>query len=402
MKPRTKPFPILAALAGALLLAGPAGAEGIVSGIVNAPLSAAGTARDGRVGINVHLEIDEASGPDFIDPKVLGYGLGPGGRLEIEMVEGFERDWAVPLGQTAIMLVTGAPQQGLPGDKVGYEVTEGDNENTFVIRPTAADGLPFATLMSPAPGAGGDPIRQRGIKVLHIGFMQSAFYNRGERGKVEVRFYDSAGKIVDSGSGTVDFLAQPVPQVLPTNFTDGRRNHNWQRIGPGRTLGRDAGTLPLALMLYAKAPAGKAGNRFREGIVGAGVLSTRQLKAMRYVRPNALLRYDGGLVIQDGDGDGKLDPRKDTIIGGVIGKAPAGASGQELRSLERDGEPVLSQASADIVSKAGKRWGGAIMQLQFKAGNLTGKYRPTIALLSQPGKVISPDGSAFTYTVVVE
>ncbi len=90
MKPRTKPFPILAALAGALLLAGPAGAEGIVSGIVNAPLSAAGTARDGRVGINVHLEIDEASGPDFIDPKVLGYGLGPGGRLEIEDV-GFKR-----------------------------------------------------------------------------------------------------------------------------------------------------------------------------------------------------------------------------------------------------------------------------------------------------------------------
>jgi hypothetical protein len=49
-------------------------------------------------------------------------------------------------------------------------------------------------LMSPAPGAKADPITQRGLKVIHIGFQQSAFHNRGESGRVEVRFVDAAGK----------------------------------------------------------------------------------------------------------------------------------------------------------------------------------------------------------------
>jgi len=113
-------------------------------------------------------------------------------------------------------------------------------------------------------------------------------------------------------------------------------------------------------------------------------------------------RYDGGLVLQDSDGDGKLDPRKDIIIGGVISEVPPEASGQELRSLERDGKPMLSQATAEIVPAAGQRWGGAIMQLQYRAGNLASMYRPTVALLARPGKLNSSDVSSYTYTIVVE
>lgn len=403
-------FRFAAALFGfALLTAGVARAEGIVGMIVNAPLSATGTVTDARVGINVYLQGPEAPGIEFMDPKVTGYGIPAGGRLEVvlgEVVsgEGFERDWEVGLSQAAIMLVTGAPQQGLPGAKVGYAVGEGEDENTFVITPTGAAGLPAETLTSPAPGAALDPIPQRGIKVIHIGFMQSAFFNRGSQGRVAVRIFDVADKVVAEGSGRIDFLARPTAQILPTNFPHMRRNHNWQRVSPGTVLGQGEETLPLTAMLYAAAPPGDAASLygFKEGLVGVGVLSTPQLKASGFEKPAALARYNGGLILQDANGDGLLDPAADRIVGGVLANAPKGAKGQELRSLEIAGKPLLSQATADVAAKPGARWGGAMLQLRFTAGSEPGLYRPTLALLSDPNDLASADGSRFTYTVVVE
>lgn len=380
-------------------------ADGIVSTIVNSPLSAAGTVRDARVGINVYLQHGKTTGMEFMDPKVVGFGIPAGGYLDIEMGGGFERDWEVGLSQAAIMLVTGTPQQGLPGKAVGYSVGEGDNDRTFRITPTGDKGLPAEALMSPAPGAKGDPVRQRGLKVLHIGFMQSAFFNRGESGTVSVRIVDANGKVVETGSGTLDFLPAPVPQIQPTNFPDKMRNHNWQRVKAGDVLGVTAGTVPITLMLYDKAPTDDAAKlyAFKGGIAGVGVLSTPQLKAMGYAKPAALARYNGGLIIQDSNGDGVLNPDADRIVGGVIASAPAGAKGQELRSLEKDsGKPMLSQPSETVVPKPGKRWGGAIMHLQFTAGSATGKYRPTLALLSDPDDITSADGASYTYTIVVE
>jgi hypothetical protein len=395
---------ILLALAAVSLWAGGAQADGIVSTIVNAPLSATGTVKDARVGINVYLQTPEAPGIEFMDPKVVGYGIPAGGRLEIELAEGFERDWEVGLSQAAVMLVTGAPQQGRPGKAVGYQVAEGDSDTVFVITPTGAAGLPAEALASPAPGAKQDPIPNRGIKVIHIGFQQSAFFNRGTAGRVELRILDAGGAAVAQGSGTVDFIARPVPQILPTNFPQDRRNHNWQRVKAGAVLGKSEGTVPVTLMLYDRAEGADAAAlyAFKEGIVGAGVLSTQQLKALGYDKPAALARYNGGLIVKDADGDGGLDPAKDQIIGGVIGKALAGAKGQELRSLELDGKPLLSQATGEVAPKPGQRWGGAMMMLQFSAGDKAGKYRPTLALLRDPSDPESGDGSSYTYTIVVE
>ena len=63
---------------------------------------------------------------------------------------------------------------------------------------------------------------------------------------------------------------------------------------------------------------------------------------------------------------------------------------------------MLSQATTEVAPKPGQRWGGAVMQLQFTAGSKPGKYRPTLALLRDPGDLSSGDGSAYTYTIVVE
>lgn len=392
----------LAALAG-LTVTAVGCAQNIVSEVVNSPLSAAGTVEGAHAGINIYLQSADAEGMEFMDPMVRGYGIPAGGRIEIEMGKGFERVWDVPLSQKAIMLVTGAPQQGLPGKKVGYRVSEGKNDNTFSIEPTSDGGLPVDKAMSPAPGSKMDPIRQRGIKVFHVGFLQSAFVNKTGSGVVHVRIIDGKGKVIHEGKGTLNFIKSAVPQILPNNFAQKRRNHNWQRVNSGDILGITPGTVPITLNLYAKAdvPPGKM-VKFKRGIENVGVLSTQQLRAMGYKKDPALARYNGGLIVQDTNGDGKLDPGKDRIIGGVLGAAPAGAKGQELRSLEQGGAIVLSKPASAFAPKPGKRFGGAIMQLQFTAGDKPGKYRPTLALLRNPSDLSSGDGSRYTYTIIVK
>jgi hypothetical protein len=151
-------------------------------------------------------------------------------------------------------------------------------------------------------------------------------------------------------------------------------------------------------MMYGLTPAGDmdAMYAYKDGIVGAGVLSTQQTKAMGYQKPAALARYTVGLVVQDSNGDGILDPAADKIIGGVIGAAPEGTTGQELKTLEVDGAPLLSQATEDAAAKPGKRWGGLMLQLQFTAGSAAGKYTPTVALLTNPDDFGAGDGPSYT------
>ena len=66
-------------------------AQGIVSKIVNSPLSAAGLVRGAHTGINVYLQNDQAPGAAFMNPEVIGYGIPAGGRIEIELGDGFKR-----------------------------------------------------------------------------------------------------------------------------------------------------------------------------------------------------------------------------------------------------------------------------------------------------------------------
>jgi hypothetical protein len=390
---------ILFAVSVAILVSvgsGAAFADGIVSAVVSSPLSADGYVRDSRTGLNIYLQTDDAVGIEFMDPEVVGYGIPAGGRLEVELVSGFERDQSIPIAQPSIMLVGGAPQQGMPGKAVGYAVEEGANENTFAIVPSSDEGLVADNLTSPAPGAKGDPVRQRGVKVIHVG-LKKAFINRGERGAVAVRILGSDGNVVQEGSAEIEFISEPRPQIFPTNFPHGRRNHNWQKVSAGAIVGQTSGTVPIALMLFDKNEPG--GNK---GIVGAGVLSTQQLKAMEYAIPEDLKRYTGGLIVQDTSGDGLADPNDDSIIGGVIGAAPAGAKGQELRSLMRDGVADLSRPTTAFAIGPGKAFGGAVMLLEFSAGDKPGLYRPTLALLNDPDDKTSGDSSRYTYSIVVE
>jgi hypothetical protein len=76
--------------------------------------------------------------------------------------------------------------------------------------------------------------------------------------------------------------------------------------------------------------------------------------------------------------------------------------GQELKTPVIDGALLLSQPTAEVAMKPGTRWGGAMLQLHFTAGSLPGKYRPRLALMKNPDDPAAGDGSAYTYTIVVE
>jgi hypothetical protein len=256
--------------------------------------------------------------------------------------------------------------------------------------------------MSRAPGAKGDPVRQRGIKVFHVGLLQSAFVNKGRSGTVHVRFVDGAGKVLHGGKASVDFIDTPVPQIQPNNFPDRNRNHNWQSVKTGGTLGHTPGTLPIPVMYFdaAKGVPPSKMVKFKRGPVGVGVLSSKQLAKMKFATPAVIARYNGGLIVQDLDGNGRLDPKRDRILGGVIGKAPSGAKGQELKSLVVHGGADLSKPSATYNARFGKFFQGTIGLLQFTAGDKPGKYRPTVALLREPGNLASGDGASYTFTVI--
>jgi hypothetical protein len=379
-----------------IMAGGPSFADGMVGMVVSAPIFANGTVRDIRTGINIYLQSAAARGLDFMDPEVVGYGIPPGGRLEVEMVSGFQRDPNVPLAQPSILLVAGTPQQGLPGRAAGYTVSEGRNRNTFVITPSTPKGLDPARLVTDAAGAKRDRIPQRGIKIIHIG-MKMSFVNRGPAGRVEVRVLDSRGAVVNSGTGEIEFLAEPRPQIFPTNIPHDKRNHNWQRIAPGQSAGGTEGTVPLSFLLFERNEG--FGNK---GITGAGVLSARELGILNYRIPEPLRRYTGGLILKDSNGDGLLDPGQDQIIGGVFIDAPEGAKGHEARTPLFGDRHYLSRPTGVYNKRAGAKLGGAVMLVEFKGGDKKGIYRPTFALLRDPSDITSPDGSSYVYTVVVE
>lgn len=155
--------------------------------------------------------------------------------------------------------------------------------------------------------------------------------------------------------------------------------------------------MPLGFLLFERNE--RYGNR---GIIGAGVVSSRQLASMNYPIPAPLRRYTGGLIVKDSNANGILEPGKDRIIGGVIDAAPAGAMGQQASSPMRAERVFLSRPTSVYNQRAAKTVGGAIMLVEFTAGDKKGIYRPTFALLSDPSDISSPDGSTYTYTIAVE
>jgi hypothetical protein len=324
------------ALLAALPPAAPAG--GILQAVVNSPVDFTGTVAGERTGINLILDRS-------LDPEVPGRSLKAGRTIKITLAREFFRNEAVKIdGDVNLIMVKGWPQGGIPV-KAGYTVGQ-EGEHTLVIR-AQADILADALADRP------------GIKVFHV--RGGTFMNPTAPGQYPVRIEAQTGPNgeVETGEATVAIVAAPTARIAPTNFLRPQpSNNNFQRV----PVSSEA---PLTLDLMLWGADGKPVN-------GAGVVPPDR---------RSYPRYTGGLIVQDADGDGRLDPRVDRVIGGVIGSAPAGATGQSAVSpVGASGNPILSGTVPRAPQFGGIKDNG-IMPVRFRTGSVPGEYRPTFELI---------------------
>ena len=295
------------------------------------------------------------------DPAVPGFGMQTGDTLSLTLPEAFRRNPAVPISADTdlnMVLTKGWPQRDvhLQGQyRIGFD----NASHSMVVTATHAIGTDGAN----APG----------IKVIHL--RARTFINPAP-GRYPVTLTHAAadGRPLAVWRGQVEVLAQaPQARLAPTNFhVAPPLNSTFQQVGVGQVA-----PLPLGLLLW-----GAEGKPMND--VG--------------VAPRDLVhypRYTGGLLVQDTNHDRRLDPATDAVVGGIIGAAPQGASGQAATSpLRPDGTPVLSgEVMRDghyPAAMGGGRLNPGLLEIRFRAGDKPGLYRPTVELTG---------GNAYRFTI---
>jgi len=316
-----------------MLLATPPTAVGAAGNIVvatpKAPVGADGDVAGRPTDINLVLDRS-------LDPQIAGRSLLKGGTIRVTLPDAFIRTDVPVTAPESGALVKGWPQGGL----AGYTVTLA---GTHTVVFTATDDI--------VPTGPDNP----GIKVLHV--RGRAFTNPAPGTyQIAVSAETGPGGAVETGSGTLIVRPAIVPSINPSNALFPQpSNNNWQRV-PVRGLA----PLPLDFLLF-----GADG----QPLNGVGVAP-----ADRAHFP----RYTGGLLVQDTNGDGVLDPAIDPVVGGIIGAAPDGATGQSATSpVAADGRAVLS----GHVARPDGTLAPGLLRVAFRTGDRPGDYAPTFELM---------------------
>lgn len=293
------------------------------------------------------------------NPATPGFGLAAGERLLVTLPKEFKRNDGSGIRTDSdfnLVLTRGWPQ-GAVRQKDQYTIVYDEKTNAIGVQ-ARVDVKPEG------PNA-------PGIKVIHL--RGRTFLNPGPGDYpvvVSVVGTDGRTKRVWNGTAKIQFDAPPA-RLAPTNFhLPPGTDSNFQKVGLNQEAPRW-----LGLLLW-----GAAGSALN----GVGI-APRDL--------NRFPRYTGGLLVQDTNGDKKLDPATDKVVGGIIGAAPAGATGQSATSPKgSDGKPVLSGAvlrDAKFPGGGGKPNPG-LLPVLFRTGSQPGLYRPTFELIG---------GNSFQYTV---
>lgn len=286
------------------------------------------------------------------NPATPGFGMRAGESLRLALPAAFKRNSAAAISADTdvdLVLTKGWPQGAvkLAGQyRVGYD----EKANAMVVtalQDVAAEG-------ANAPG----------IKVIHL--RGRSFINPmpGDY-SVNVSHVAGNGKLLATWQGQLKVLDDaPQARLAPTNFhLAPGANSDFQKVAAGQVA-------PYALGLLLWGAQGAALND-----VG---IAPRDLTRFP--------RYTGGLLVQDTNHDGKLDPAADKVVGGIIGAAPQGATGQAATSpFGANGSPVLSGQTVRNAAYPPAAGGGkpnpGLLTIQFKAGSLPGLYRPTVELI---------------------
>jgi len=327
----TRPLTLVLALLLAFLLAPAAAARepgNIVVAAVKSPVVADGDVAGRPTDINLVLDLS-------LDPQVAGRTLRRGTTISVTLPDAFART-AVPVqAPESGALVKGWPQGGL----AGYTVTLA---GTHTVVFTATEDI--------VPVGSDNP----GIKVLHV--RGGAFTNPAP-GDYAIRVVAETGPggPVETGIGTLTIRPQIIPSINATNALFPQpSNNNWQRV-PVNT----ATPLPLDFLLF-----GADG----QPLNGVGVAPAD---------PARFPHYTGGLLVRDTNGDGLLDQATDTVVGGVIGAAPTGATGQSASSpVDAAGRPVVSGQ----LTRADGTPASGLLRVLFRTGTQPGDYTPTFEL----------------------
>jgi hypothetical protein len=295
------------------------------------------------------------------NPATAGLALRAGEVLRVALPAAFKRNGSVALSpdtDTNLVLTKGWPQGAvrLAGQyRVGFD-QKANTMTVTALQAVAADG-------ANAPG----------IKVIHL--RGRSFINPmpGEY-PVTVTHATADGQTLAAWQGQLKVLDDaPSARLAPTNFhLAPGANADFQQVAPGQVV-------PQTLGLLLWGAQGAALN-------GVGV-APRDLA--RYPK------YTGGLLVQDTNQDHRLDPDTDKVVGGIIGSAPQGATGQAASSpVGADGLPLLSgevlRSTGYPPAANGGKPNPGLLVIQFKAGDKAGLYRPTVELIG---------GNAFQFTV---
>lgn len=294
-------------------------------------------------------------------PTTSGLALRAGEALRLTLPQAFKRNMAVAISADTdanLVLTKGWPQGAvrLAGQ---YRVEFDDAAHAMTV---------MALVDVPASGANAP-----GIKVIHL--RGRSFLNPmpGDY-TASVTHVASDGGVLARWQGPFKVLkVAPSARLAPTNF----------HLSPGangdfQTL-QTSTVAPQALGLLLWGANGSPLN-------GVGI-APRDLARFP--------KYTGGLLVQDSNGDRRLDPAVDKVVGGIIGAAPQGATGQAATSpVGSDGRPVLSgettRHSAYPPAAGGGKPNPGLLTVQFKAGSLPGLYRPTFELIG---------GNAYQFTI---
>jgi hypothetical protein len=286
------------------------------------------------------------------DPAIPGLAMRRGDSLRLQLPADFRRNDQVAVSNDTdanLVLTKGWPQAALKL-KDRYRVDYDASIN----------GLTVTAMEDIGPGSGDAP----GIKAIHVRGRTFVNPAAGDY-PAEVRQVAADGSIVATWTGSIKVIASaPHARVAPSNFhLPPGSDSDFQKAALGRLMPQRIGVL-----LWDEA--GRPMN-------GVGI-APRDLQ--RYPR------YTGGLLVQDSNGDGVLDPAVDKVVGGDIGAAPDGAKGQSAVSPKgNDGKLILSGNALRNAAYAAAAGGGkpnpGLLVVEFRAGDKAGFYRPTFELI---------------------
>lgn len=297
------------------------------------------------------------------NPATPGFAMRAGDSLRVALPQSFRRNPQVAINaETGTNLVlTKGWAQGAVRLAGQYRVGYSDASNSIIV--TAVKDI------------GSDGANAPGIKVVHLRGRTFVNPMAGDY-PVTVSHVLENGDVVATWTGQLKVLEEaPIARLAPTNFhLPPGTNADYQKVKAGQVA-----PYPLGVLLW--------------GDHGAALNDVG-------VAPRDLVRfpkYTGGLLVQDSNHDNRLDPATDKVVGGIIGAAPQGATGQVATSpLGPDGRPMLSgevPRNGDDPSAAGDgKPKPGLLLIQFRAGDKPGLYQPAVELIG---------GNRFQFSVEV-